>query len=799
MPDWIHNIPVVIGKSLGPYRIRSLLGTGGMGEVYLGDDTRLGRQVAIKVLPAEVASDPYRLDRFEQEARAAAALNHPHIAVVHDVGSEPGTDGETVHFMVQEYLRGQSLRERLDARPLPLERALALAVEVGEALGAAHRAGIVHRDLKPDNVFVTEDGHAKVLDFGLAKVTKGATPASGSASKAPTKLGTVVGQVIGTAGYMAPEQIEAVVEIDHRADLFAFGCVLYEMVTGRRAFDGQSVTDTLSCVLHRQPEPLQGIDAALPEELERIVNKCLAKDRARRYQGTADVVVDLRELRSSIEAGAAVALQDAGGTAPVAAGALRRGRAPTAAESTDIDPRSIAVLPFESDDPDQEHLANGLSEELVNVLAQSEGLMVISWGSSRAAAEANLSADSIGRLLGVAHLLAGSVRRSGQRLRITPRLIEVATDRQIWSDVFEETVSDIFEIEDRITAAVADELEVRLSVRSAVGARSTSSDAAHDLYFRGREVSQAADEAGLRTAIDYYRQALDLDSDYALAWSGIAEAYIFLADAYAPPLEAYGSAREAALRALALEELPEARAALGFTGAALGWDWDGIAREAERAVALNPNLGSAHTYPVWSLLLANRHDEAVRSIDRAIELDPLCPFFEWVRANTLLVTRRFEDAVDAEKRLLASDPPFFYVESWAAAGHRGLGNFERALEIYDRVLRSLGQRPLPGLAVTYARMGRTEEARAIATALEEESDRRYVTPFTIAWIYAALGDRGNMLHWLERSRELGDTWVLFTLGIEDFDPYRRDPEYQNLLGQFGLAGYPWVQSSLRVY
>ena len=296
----------MIGKTLGHYEILEPLGAGGMGEVYLAEDTRLGRKVAVKVLPAEFASDPERLARFEQEARAAAALNHPHIAVVYDIGFEDG-----VHFMVQEYLEGHSLGTVLDKGALPAGRALEIAAEVGAALTAAHEAGIIHRDLKPDNIFVTEAGHTKVLDFGLAKLTEAAGPAGAQASMSPTMLGTVAGQVMGTAGYMAPEQIEAAGEIDQRADLFSLGCVIYQMVSGRRPLAGQSVPDTLSQVLHQQPGSLQEIDSDLPAELERIVNKCLAKDRARRYQHADEVTVDLRALRSALDAGTAVSLGDA--------------------------------------------------------------------------------------------------------------------------------------------------------------------------------------------------------------------------------------------------------------------------------------------------------------------------------------------------------------------------------------------------------------------------------------------------------------------------------------------------------
>ncbi len=319
----------MIGASLGPYKILEQLGAGGMGEVYLGEDTRLGRKVAIKVLPAEFASDPERLARFEQEARAAAALNHPHIAVVHDVGSDAGEDGQTTHYMVQEYLEGRSLRDQLDQGALPLDTALRLAAEVGEALKAAHRAGIVHRDLKPDNVFVTEDEHAKVLDFGLAKLTEIAPAAAGEASMSPTMLGTVAGQVMGTAGYMAPEQAAGASDIDHRADMFAFGCVLYQMVTGRQPFAGRSVAETLAHIQHDEPPSIAESNPALPAELHRVIGKCLMKQPGRRYQHADDLIVDLQLLRGDVESGAATpageTMAGAGATADGgAAGAAHR-------------------------------------------------------------------------------------------------------------------------------------------------------------------------------------------------------------------------------------------------------------------------------------------------------------------------------------------------------------------------------------------------------------------------------------------------------------------------------------------
>ncbi|MGD8816476.1 MAG: protein kinase, partial [Acidobacteriota bacterium] len=315
----------MIGKTLGPYEILEQLGAGGMGQVYLGQDTRLGRRVAIKVLPAEFASDHERLARFEQEARAAAALNHPHIAVVHDVGSESGEDGVTTHFIVQEYLEGQSLRERLVVGALSVDKALSLAIEIGEALTAAHKAGIIHRDLKPDNVFVTAERHAKVLDFGLAKLTE-AAPVSADLSMSPTMLGTVAGQVMGTAGYMAPEQAAGRTDIDHRADLFAFGCVFYEMLTGRQPFPGRSVAEILSRIQHEEPAPLADDKRSLPDSLQRVVDKCLAKDPDLRYQHADDMVVDLRRAKTVGIAGPPAA--DAGAGRGIPHGATGRRAVP---------------------------------------------------------------------------------------------------------------------------------------------------------------------------------------------------------------------------------------------------------------------------------------------------------------------------------------------------------------------------------------------------------------------------------------------------------------------------------------
>jgi len=300
----------VVGETLGHYRLIELLGAGSMGEVYLAEDKRLNRKVAVKLLPAQFASDPQRLARFEQEARAAAALNHPHIAVVHDVGSATDAKGATTHFIVQEYLEGESLGTGLASAALPVRRAVTIAAEVGEALVAAHAAGIIHRDLKPDNIFLTAAGHAKVLDFGLAKLGEAAAPEAGSPSMSPTILDTVAGQVMGTAGYMAPEQIEASGDIDERADLFSLGCVIYEMVTGCRAFAGKSIPDTLSQVLHEEPARLRDLGTNIPAELQRIVRKCLTKERARRYQHADEVTVDLLELRARIDAGTTAGVGD---------------------------------------------------------------------------------------------------------------------------------------------------------------------------------------------------------------------------------------------------------------------------------------------------------------------------------------------------------------------------------------------------------------------------------------------------------------------------------------------------------
>ena len=310
----------MIGTSLGPYKIIEQLGAGGMGEVYLGEDTRLGRKVAIKVLPEEYASDPERLARFEQEARAAAALNHPHIAVVHDVGSETGDDGTITHFMVQEYLEGDTLREPLKKGALPLAKALDLATEIAEALAAAHDAGIVHRDLKPENIFITKEGHAKVLDFGLAKLMEMAPAMSPGteASKSPTMMGTVAGQVMGTAGYMAPEQVVGDGEIDHRADVFAFGTVLYEMVSGRQAFAGRNVLDTLGRIVDQDPDSLLEADPRLPAEMQRIIKKSLAKEPAKRYQAAGELVIDLQALGADVESGTALPVGGPPVVAPVA-------------------------------------------------------------------------------------------------------------------------------------------------------------------------------------------------------------------------------------------------------------------------------------------------------------------------------------------------------------------------------------------------------------------------------------------------------------------------------------------------
>ena len=642
------------GTRLGRYEIVSLLGAGGMGEVYRARDHQLRRDVAIKVLPPSVLNDPDWLQRFEQEAQAAGGLNHPNILAIHDVGTEDGSP-----FIVSELLEGQTLRGRLIAGPLSVRTALDLALQTAQGLAAAHDKGIVHRDLKPENLFVTTDGRAKILDFGLAKLTQREPDAP--AGDANTTVGTLtaVGTVLGTVGYMSPEQVRGV-PTDHRSDIFSFGVILYEMLSGRRAFARGFLVETMSAILEDDPPAIWSglgrasrssntteleLDSARMQSLDRVVRRCLEKRPEDRFQSARDLAFALTEVTSGLNASALVGRSSItrgpsawwmatvaliATTIPALVFGLVYFRRDEPVQVGDARIGSLAVIPLEnlSNDPEQEYFSDGMTEALISDLARVGGLRVISRTSvmNYKSKSDRKPLTQIARELNVDAILEGSVVRSGERVRISARLIDGKTDRHIWANSYERDLRDVLALQGEVARAVAQEIKITLTPQEEahLAAVRPVNRESHEAYMRGRYMLGKGTERAVRQAIDYFKQAIDLDPGSARPYAGLSDAYATLRLSHLRPHAVMPQAKAAAAKALELDpNLAEGHVSMAVVLLQYEFDWPAAEQALKKAIDLSPNLADAHHYYALYLAGLERHDEARKAIDRALELDPL--------------------------------------------------------------------------------------------------------------------------------------------------------------------------------
>ncbi len=790
------------GRRLAHYELRSRLGVGGMGEVFLAEDLRLGRQVALKLLPKDSASDSERRGRLVREAQAASTLSHPNVAHIYEIAEADG-----VRFIAMEYVPGRTLGALLRERRLTPAETVAIVVQVADALEEAHAKGVVHRDIKPSNIMVTPRGLVKVLDFGVAKIL--APSAKPSVDGFSTGLGTQPGSLIGTSEYMSPEQALGL-EVDPRSDVFSFGSMLYQMVAGRLPFSGRTAGEILDRVIHAEPEPVVRSNPAAPAGLARIVDKCMSKDRAARYPSGKELAADLRALASGPDTGAAKERQSFPHPAAAAAAILALGvlasvalvrraafpTAPAAAQpATKLHVR-LAVLPFEnfSAGPDREYLADALTEETIAALGQLEPdrLSVVGRTSVLSYKRTTKTLATIGRELDADYVVESSIRFELNRVRVTSKLIHAADQVQLWSASYDSEPSSMLAFQRELGTTIAEQIRLRLSPErlEALTRRQTRNPQAYDLYLRGRHFWNQLTPSTTQQAVEAFSRATELDPNYALAWSGLADAWAASPmNGDAPPQAAWTLAREAAAQAMRSEpSLAESLASLAFVEFWFGWNWQNAEATYRKATALDPSYAFAHRMLGVLLGHAGRRAEAEAEMKRARELDPLNSMQHALSAQVAFVGRDNAEAIEFARQAVVVDPHFWIGQFQLAQAYEQIGEVGLALLATDEAGRLSGGNSKATSLRGYilAKQGKIAEARDVLKKLEARSRERFVPPYAMALVHEGLGEHDAALEWLERSVAVRDVHLVSLPVDPKWDALRADKRFGKLLRRCGL-------------
>jgi eukaryotic-like serine/threonine-protein kinase len=775
----------MVGTTISHYEVLEKLGEGGMGMVYKARDTQLGRFVAVKVLIPAAGETTDRRARFLQEARAASSLNHPNIITIHDIVAV-----ETGDFIVMELVRGHTLSDILEAGKIHEVDALKYAIQIADALAAAHGIGIVHRDLKPANVMVTPEGLAKVLDFGLAKLAGSQGGLELSESDATVSISgaavggtpkTMEGAIIGTLSYMSPEQARAG-KVDARSDIFSFGSVFYEMLTRQKAFHGKSGLETLTAILRDEPRPFpEGLE--VPEDIRDVVARCLRKDSDQRFQSMTDVKVSLEQLYFASRSGILQA-QSGMWKRPV----------------TRALP-SIAVLPFLnlSSDKENEYFSDGLAEEIINALTRIANLRVTARTSAFVFRGAQEDVRKIGETLNVASVLEGSVRKSGNRVRISVQLIGVSDGSNLWSERYDREMTDVFEIQDEISHAIVEKLRVKLAGDSTDGymnaghivKRYTENLEAYDLYLRGRYELYKMTREGLDSSKNLFEEAIRLDPRYAPAHDGLA--YCWYSEGFlgfVAPKDAMPKAKAAVRRAIELDEsVAEAHATLGVILALYDWDWPGAEREMMRSIELNgASPGSRDVFAFYYLRPVGRIEEAVTEVQNALSLDPLSILFRVHLGFLYYLQRNFEHSIAQFRKVLEMNPQYYLAHAMMAPVYMQTGHFDEALECYAKAREAdANSKFVDSLeAMTLAAAGHRAQAEEMLAVILKRSAHEYISPVSIAYICTALGDFDAAFGHLDRAVHDRDPNILGLKSNPIFDALREDARYHALLKKMQL-------------
>jgi serine/threonine-protein kinase len=759
----IDASPVIAsGTRVGPYEVLSLIGEGGMGQVYRGRDPRLGRDVAIKVLTPESARDDEAMARFEREARAVASLSHPNILAIYDIGHHEGTV-----YVVTELLEGETLRERIHGTPMNWRHSVEIGAAIAEGLAAAHSRAVVHRDLKPENIFLTADGRVKILDFGLAQVDPFLS-LSDQTNLPTTRFRTEPGTVIGTLGYMAPEQLRGEA-VEPSADIFSLGCLLFEMVTSLKPFLRGSGAATVAAIL-KEDIPKEPLSDVVPLELQRIIEGCVEKVPTQRFQSARDLALTLRAIGSS---------------SAVSSGVLATVEKRLGRRSKSID--SIAVLPFQNvgNDPETEYLSEGITEGIINRLSQLPKLKVMARSTVFRYKNREGDAQAVGRELRVRAVVTGRLQHVGGRLVINVELVDAFDGAQLWGERYNRELADLMQLQDEMSREVAEKLRLKLTgaEKKRLRKRTTENTAAYQLYLRGRHQWNKRNEESLHKSIAFFREAIDADPSFASAYAGMADSYITLGtNIPLPPREAMPRAKAAARRAVELDpSLAEAWASLAAVKWWYEWDWSGAEADYHRAIALNPNYAAVHDSFGMLLCARERYNEATDQFAKAASLDPLSLIVTVHAGWPHYFARNYDAAIAQFEKALDLDDHFVPAHGWRGMALSQQGRHKEALRAFERGL-SVDRVPIlmAMLGHAHALAGHRAEAEKALAALTTESQSRYISPYDLAVIHAALSDTERAIAALHEALDDHSAWMVFLNIDPRLDSMRAVPAFEEL-------------------